>query len=300
MAGAHFLIVGFISAIVYTAGPTHDTHRAVYSAGGHGHEFRPESEIMQAIPLLERGGAVLPGHQPGQRTGLLLYERLFIHRFIRRRKPRERSGLGREALLVGIITACLIAGVLGGRYWVSMPSNLPSVLFSLSLVIICISIGVTIRGSLQFLTRTKKLWLYAMVPVMVTIGSVGGGLLAGLITGLDPVDSAAIGGTMVFYSFASVIITHQSGVDIGLLALLSNILREILTFAAAPFLTRFLSYRHSGIGGASTMDVTLPVIKHSLRKNTPSLGIFIGEHLVAVPLRLCSILLYSLGPSDPL
>ena len=72
-----------------------------------------------------------------------------------------------------------------------------------------------------------------MVPVTVTNGSVGGGPLAGLITGLDPVDSAAIGGTMVFYSLASVIITI-SPVSISVFALLSNILREILT-AVAPF-----------------------------------------------------------------
>jgi len=291
-----FLIVGFIfsNRLYRWADPMIRTGLYILLVAM-GMNLGRNQEIMQAIPMLG-AQAVLYCLATSLVSVLvlLLYERLFIHRFIRRRKPRERSGLGREALLVGIITACLIAGVLGGRHWVSMPSNLPSVLFSLSLVIICISIGVTIRGSLQFLTRTKKLWLYAMVPVMVTIGSVGGGLLAGLITGLDPVDSAAIGGTMVFYSFASVIITHQSGVDIGLLALLSNILREILTFAAAPFLTRFSELSPFGIGGASTMDVTLPVIKHSLPEEYTLLGIFNGVVLsVAVPLLL--ILLYGLA-----
>jgi uncharacterized membrane protein YbjE (DUF340 family) len=252
-------------------------------------------EIMRAIPIL--GAQALLYCLASSLVSVLavfLYERLFIHRFIRRGKPRERSGLGREAFLIGIIALCVILGVLSGKYWITMPANLAGVLFNLSLVIICTAIGVTIRGSLHFITQTKKIWLYAMVPVMVTIGSVAGGLLAGLFTGLDPVDSAAIGGTMVFYSFASVVITHQSGVDIGLLALLSNILREILTFAAVPFLSRFSELSAFGVGGASTMDVTLPVIKRSLPEEYTLLGIFNGVVLsVAVPLLL--MLLYGLA-----
>lgn len=252
-------------------------------------------QILRAIPLL--GAQALLFCLSSSLVSILavfLYERLFIHRFIRRRQVQERSGLGREALLIGLITACIIAGVIGGRHWINMPSNLPEVLFNLALIVICTSIGVTIRASLHFITTTKKLWLYAMVPVMVTLGSVGGGLLAGLITGRSAVDSAAIGGTMVFYSFASVVITHQSGVDVGLLALLSNILREILTFAAVPFLARYSELSAFGVGGASTMDVTLPVIKRSLPEEYTLLGIFNGVVLsVAVPLLL--IFLYSLA-----
>lgn len=252
-------------------------------------------QILRAIPLL--GAQALLYCLASSLMSILavfLYERLFIHRFIRRRKVAERSGLGREVFLIGVITACIIAGLISGRHWINMPSNLPAVLFNLSLILICTAIGVTIRASLHFITTTKKLWLYAMVPVMVTLGSVGGGLLAGLITGRSAVDSAAIGGTMVFYSFASVVITHQSGVDVGLLALLSNIMREILTFAAVPFLARYSELSAMGVGGASTMDVTLPVIKRSLPEEFTLLGIFNGVVLsVAVPLLL--IFLYSLS-----
>lgn len=252
-------------------------------------------QILQAIPLL--GAQALLYCAASSLVSILavfIYERLFIRRFIRRRKPLERSGMGREALLIAIIAICIISGFISGHYWINMPANLPAVLFNLSLIVICTSIGVTIKTSLHFITSTKKLWLYAMVPVMVTLGSVGGGLLAGLITGRNAVDSAAIGGTMVFYSFASVVITHQSGVDVGLLALLSNILREILTFAVVPFLSRYSELAAFGVGGASTMDVTLPVIKRSLPEEYTLLGIFNGVVLsVAVPLLL--IFLYSMS-----
>lgn len=252
-------------------------------------------QILKAIPLLG-AQAVLYCVASSLASILVVYfyERLFIHRFIRRRQPLERSALGREALLIGLIALCIIAGITSGRYWINMPSNLPAVLFYLSLIVICTSIGVVIRTSLHYISATKKLWLYAMVPVLVTLGSVGGGMLAGLVTGRSLVDSAAIGGTMVFYSFASVVITQQSGVDVGLLALLSNILREILTFAAVPFLARYSELSAFGVGGASTMDVTLPVIKRSLPEEYTLLGIFNGVVLsVAVPLLL--MLLYSLA-----
>lgn len=224
-------------------------------------------------------------------TAVILWERLFIHRYIRRKKPAEKVGIGHEVLLIGIITLCLVLGVFIGRHWIAMPTNLANVLFNIALIVICTAIGVTIRASLHFVTKTKKLWMYAMVPVLITIGSVGGGLLAGLITGRSLVDSAAIAGTMVFYSFASVVITHQSGIDVGLLALLSNILREILTFAAVPFLARFSDLSAFAVGGASTMDVTLPVIKRSLSDEYTLLAIFNGMVLsVFVPLLL--IVLY--------
>lgn len=225
---------------------------------------------------------------------VILWERLFIHRFRQRPKTSGKANIRQEILLVGIIAVCLVFGLLAGRYWLAVPANLPQILFGAALVVICTAMGVTIRASLSFLTRTKKLWLYAMVPVLITIGSVGGGLFAGLISGRSLIDSAAIAGTMAFYSFASVVITQQSGIDAGLLAVLSNILREILTFAAVPFLARFSDLSAFAVGGASTMDVTLPVIKRSLPDEYTLLAIFNGVVLsVLVPLLL--ILLYSLA-----
>lgn len=225
---------------------------------------------------------------------VVLWERLFIHRFIRPKGKARNFSIGKEGRMMLMLILCLGFGILAGRRWLGMPLNLPPWMFNIALFLICIGIGATIRASTRFLTHIKKgLWVYAIVPVLITIGSLVGGLIAGLITGQNPVDSAAISGTMVFYSFASVIITKQSGFDVGLLALLSNILRELAMFALGPVLARYSDLAPLAVGGASTMDVTLPVIKRSLAEEYTVLAVFNGMVLsIVVPILL--MLLYGL------
>ena len=63
----------------------------------------------------------------------------------------------------------------------------------------------------------------------------------------------------------------------GTIALLSNIIREIITLLAAPLLVRYFGKLATiSAGGATTMDTTLPIITRYSGQQFVILAIFHG------------------------
>ena len=89
----------------------------------------------------------------------------------------------------------------------------------------------------------------------------GSALVALILPSLTLRESLAVGACFGYYSLSSVLITQLHSHSLGVVALLSNIFREIATLLATPILVRFLG-NLAGIasGGATAMDTTLPVI----------------------------------------
>lgn len=71
----------------------------------------------------------------------------------------------------------------------------------------------------------------------------------------------AIGAGFGYYSLSSIIIGKIRGEAIGAIALISNIIREVVTLVSAPILARYIAkLAPIASGGATSMDTTLPVI----------------------------------------
>jgi uncharacterized membrane protein YbjE (DUF340 family) len=71
----------------------------------------------------------------------------------------------------------------------------------------------------------------------------------------------AIGSGMGYYSLSSIFITEYKGAELGTVALLSNIMREIIALLCTPFLVKYFgNLAPISVGGATTMDTTLPII----------------------------------------
>ena len=86
-----------------------------------------------------------------------------------------------------------------------------------------------------------------------------------------------VGAGMAYYSLSSIFITEYRGAELGTVALLSNIAREIIALLMAPLLVRWFG-RLAAIaaGGATTMDTTLPVITRVSGKEMVVVSIFHG------------------------
>ncbi len=90
-------------------------------------------------------------------------------------------------------------------------------------------------------------------------------------------DCLALGSGMGYYSLSSIFITGYRGAELGTVALLANILRELAALLLAPFLARrFGSLAPISVGGATTMDTTLPVITRSVGPHYVVLSVFHG------------------------
>lgn len=90
-------------------------------------------------------------------------------------------------------------------------------------------------------------------------------------------DCLAVGSGFGYYSLSSIFITQYRGAELGTIALLANIFREILTLLGAPLLAKYFGkLAPISVGGATTMDTTLPIITRYSGESFIIVSIFHG------------------------
>ena len=109
-----------------------------------------------------------------------------------------------------------------------------------------------------------------LIPCATIVGTLTFSALAAFfISKWSLFDCLAIGSGFAYYSLSSILITElktaslgvQLATELGTIALMTNIIREIMALLGAPVFVRYFG-RFAPIcaGGATTMDTTLPVI----------------------------------------
>ncbi len=131
----------------------------------------------------------------------------------------------------------------------------------------------------QFFTYLRHVNLrMLLVPSGVALGSLlGAGLVALVLPGLSVRDGAAVGAGMGYYSLSSILIGQVRGAELGVVALISNILREVSTLLLAPLLVR-VGGKLAPIAsaGATSSDTTLPVIQRYTDSATTLIAVVNG------------------------
>ena len=125
------------------------------------------------------------------------------------------------------------------------------------------SVGISIGHSPDTLKSFRALNpRLGLLPVLTIVGTLAGVAAAWLVLpGRSLTDCLAIGSGFGYYSLSSIFITTYKGAELGTVALLSNIFRELITLMGAPLLVRwFGNLAPISAGGATTMDTTLPII----------------------------------------
>ena len=141
------------------------------------------------------------------------------------------------------------------------------------------SVGVSIGNDPQTLKNFRSLNpRLVFLPVMTILGTVSAAALVSLLLPhRSPADCMAVGAGFGYYSLSSIFITEYKGPELGTIALLSNIMREIITLLCAPLLVRwFGNLAPISAGGATTMDTTLPIITRYAGQQFVVVSIFHG------------------------
>ena len=192
-----------------------------------------------------------------------------------------------------LILACFVVGILAGLFVPEQIDFDPAGITSVVLYVLLFLAGAAVGGDRrvwQSLRQIKPKIL--LLPAGIIAGSLLGAAAVSLLIPITLRDALAIGSGMGYYSLSSILIAELRGETLGALALLSNILRELLTFVLAPLLVR-LGGKLGPIasGGATVMDTTLPVVIKYAGKEYVVIG-FISAILVtmAVPLLIALIL----------
>ena len=132
------------------------------------------------------------------------------------------------------------------------------------------------RKTLQEMTRTSLRVL--LIPLAVVLGTlIGSGFVSLFLPGMSLLESLMIGAGFGYYSLSSVLITQMCGAELGVIALLANIIREMTTIFFAPYFVKFFG-KLSPIasGGATSMDITLPVVQKYSGSNYVIISIVSG------------------------
>ena len=141
------------------------------------------------------------------------------------------------------------------------------------------SVGLSVGNDPQTLKNFRSLNpRLVFLPIMTILGTLAGSAAVSLIlTHRSLTDCLAVGSGFGYYSLSSIFITEYKGAELGTIALLANISREILTLLAAPLLVRwFGNLAPISAGGATTMDTTLPIITRTAGQQFVVISIFHG------------------------
>ena len=141
------------------------------------------------------------------------------------------------------------------------------------------SVGASIGSDPQTIKNFRALNpRLVLLPLCTIVGTlVGCALLSLLLSHRSLTDCLAVGSGFGYYSLSSIFITEYRGAELGTIALLANICREILTLLAAPLLVRWFGrLAPISAGGATTMDTTLPVIARTSGQDLVVVSIFHG------------------------
>lgn len=131
-----------------------------------------------------------------------------------------------------------------------------------------------------------------LVPVSIGVGSILGSGLAYWLIAEPFVEGMAVGAGFGYYSLSSIIISNTYDSILGVIALISNISRELISLLMAPVLVKtFGKMSPIASAGATSMDTTLPVITRFSGKEYALIALFSGIVLtILVPLLIPLIL----------
>ena len=157
---------------------------------------------------------------------------------------------------LGYVMVSLIAGIAVGRFYAPNFGNLYEVMLYLLILIIGVDLGQSFRVG-----EIKKLGKLALeLPLATLIGSLLGGLMASVLLRIGLKWGLAISAGCGWYSLTGPLIGQYSPLY-GTLGFLANLTREIFTVIFYPVAARRIPGELAvSMGGATTMDTTLPVM----------------------------------------
>ncbi|ADJ16894.1 predicted membrane protein (plasmid) [Halalkalicoccus jeotgali B3] len=178
--------------------------------------------------------------------------------------PSERGADGFDWKITALIFISLVVGLRFST--IGLSEHLVTSLGFISdyaLLALLFGVGVTVGSDTEALRHIVHIgWAVLLIPVAVAVGSILGGVLVGMVINMPVTHAAAVAAGFGWYSYAGVVVFDLGGMKLGAIAFLANLFREIVTFLVLPAVTKYFGGVTSiAPGGATTMDVTLPLIQ---------------------------------------
>lgn len=186
-----------------------------------------------------------------------------------------------------LVVACFVLGcLLGWTGW--LPTFLQEhdlSVYVLYLLMFQVGLSIGSDSKLKQILRSlrPKLLLVPLATIMGTLTFTA--LVSVLLSRCGVFDCLAVGSGFAYYSLSSILITQlkeptlgaQLAAELGTIALIANILRELIALLGAPLFVRYFGrLAPICVGGATTMDTTLPIITRYCGNELVFVSIFHG------------------------
>lgn len=181
--------------------------------------------------------------------------------------------------MVFLTILALILGILYGQSGIDI--SFLSVISSHSdfiLYILMFSVGISIGLHEGLLAKLRQYHVKVLIiPFGIIIASVLGGVICGLIIHYPINISTAITSGLGWYSLAGATLGKLAGAEIGSIAFLSNLMREIFSFLIIPFIAiKFNNYTCIAPAAATSEDTTLSMLIKYTNEETIVLAVLNG------------------------
>ena len=178
-------------------------------------------------------------------------------------------------VIVGFFVAGIVVGVLHLMPQFDWLSNVSYI----TLCALIFLVGFMIGNDVEIFQKFRSLnRLYMLLPLMTIVGTLAGcAITTTLLPHRSLSDCLAVGSGMGYYSLSSVLITQSKGAELGTIALLANIVREVITLLGAPLMVKwFGKLAPISVGGATIKNNTLPILTNACGKDFVIVSIFHG------------------------
>ncbi|MEM2136975.1 MAG: lysine exporter LysO family protein [Candidatus Methanomethylicia archaeon] len=164
---------------------------------------------------------------------------------------------------------------------------LDPIIFTL-ILLVGIDIGMQYEHLIKSVKNLKK---HIHLPLITIVLSTIAGILATITLNINYRITLAISLGMGWYSFTGAYITTKINAYYGAIAFISNMFREAATITITPILPNRIKKAGIIIGGATTMDTTLPIMAEEFREEDMIAIIYHGLIItIIIPIILSTII----------
>ena len=186
-----------------------------------------------------------------------------------------------------LVVACFVLGcLLGWAGWLpAIVQEHDLSVYVLYLLMFQVGLSIGSDRQLKQILRSIRPKLL-LVPLATIVGTLTFTVLVSfLLSHWSLFDCLALGSGFAYYSLSSILITQlkepmigaQLAAELGTIALIANILRELFALLGTPLYIRYFGrLAPICVGGATTMDTTLPIITRCCGNELVFVSIFHG------------------------
>lgn len=190
----------------------------------------------------------------------------FDRRYPWRLNRQQQTGQSGSTSIMGSLkqVGCLLAGLIAGNYLSFDWLGSPLAAVNKALIILLLLVGMQLRSSGITLHQVFLNRRGVICAGLFTLASLLGGLLFALIMPDVSVSKGlALSSGYGWYSLSSIIMSQAYGAVWGSIAMFNDLAREFFAIIFIPVLMRRYPTTAVSVGGATSLDFTLPVIQSS-------------------------------------